>query len=209
MPKTYLILEFTALFVALPILLRYVPWRIPPLPILWLAAGLCLFALLRDPAFNRALLWNPAPLVIAWRSIFLIFAISAAIVSAAVYFFVPHLLFVFVRANPIFWAVVMLLYPVLSVYPQSIIYRAFLMHRYQPLFHSSAILILVSAAGFSLMHIVFRNYVAVPLTFAGGLLFAWRYQQTDSLFVSSLEHALYGCFLFTIGLGLYFYARAI
>jgi membrane protease YdiL (CAAX protease family) len=59
------------------------------------------------------------------------------------------------------------------------------------------------------MHIVFRNPLAMALTFAGGILFAWRYEKTGSLFVSSFEHALYGCFLFTIGLGRYFYARAI
>jgi uncharacterized protein len=45
----------------------------------------------------------------------------------------------------------------------------------------------------------------VALTFAGGLLFAWRYKTTGSLFTSSLEHALYGCWFFTIGIGQYFY----
>jgi hypothetical protein len=40
---------------------------------------------------------------------------------------------------------------------------------------------------------------------AGGLLFAARYAETNSLFTSSFEHALYGCWLFTIGLDPYFY----
>jgi len=40
------------------------------------------------------------------------------------------------------------------------------------------------------------------------VLFAWRYQQSGSLFTSSLEHALYGCLMFTIGLGEYFYKGA-
>jgi membrane protease YdiL (CAAX protease family) len=103
----------------------------------------------------------------------------------------------------------MLLYPVLSVYPQSIIYRAFLIHRYQPLFCSPQAIVLASATAFSFMHIIFHNPLAIWLTFVGGLLFACRYQKTGSLFVSSLEHALYGCLLFTIGLGRYFYTRAI
>jgi uncharacterized protein len=107
----------------------------------------------------------------------------------------------------------MLLYPPLSVYPQGIIYRAFLMHHYQPLFPSpdgsSWAIILASAVAFAIMHLVFRNPLAVVLTFVGGLLFAYRYRQTGSLFLSSFEHTLYGCFIFTIGRGSYFYARGI
>jgi uncharacterized protein len=65
--------------------------------------------------------------------------------------------------------------------------------------------IVASAAVFSFLHIVFRNPLAVALTFPAGLLFAYRYSQTGSLATSSFEHALYGCWLFTIGLGQYFY----
>jgi uncharacterized protein len=213
MQKAHLILEFTLLFVAVPLGLRYLPWKTLPLPVLWTAMGFYLLVLLRDPGFGRRQFWNPAPLSANLGSILLIFGISAALIGAGVYLFAPRLLFGFVRANPGFWALVMLLYPVLSVYPQGLIYRAFLMHRYAPIFGlpgaSPLAMILVSAAAFSMMHMVFRNPLAVALTFLGGILFAYRYQKTGSLFVSSFEHALYGCFLFTIGLGRYFYTRAI
>lgn len=69
-------------------------------------------------------------------------------------------------------------------------------------------MILASAAAFAFMHIVFRNPVAVVYTFAGGVLFARRYYRSGSLLVSSLEHALYGCWMFTVGLGPYFYQGA-
>jgi hypothetical protein len=59
------------------------------------------------------------------------------------------------------------------------------------------------------MHLVFRNPIAPTLTFFGGILFAWRYQHTQSLALSSLEHALYGCLLFTVGLGQYFYGGTL
>ncbi len=52
---------------------------------------------------------------------------------------------------------------------------------------------------------LFRKPLAVTLCFFGGILFAWRYQQSGSLLTSCLEHSLYGCFLFTVGLGQYFY----
>ncbi|AXC10718.1 hypothetical protein ACPOL_1370 [Acidisarcina polymorpha] len=165
--------------------------------------------LLRDPGFDRSLLWNPAPLANSLNSILIPFALAVVGIGLGVLHFAPRLLFNFVRVNPGLWALVMLLYPVLSVYPQSIIYRAFLMHRYQTLFISPWALILGSGMAFSLMHLIFRNPLAPALTLIGGILFAYRYQRTGSLFVSSLEHSLYGCFLFTIGLGRYFYARVI
>jgi len=103
---------------------------------------------------------------------------------------------------------VMVLYPVLSVYPQAIIYRAFFFARYRPLFPNTALLIAMSAVAFSFAHIIFRNPIALTFTLVGGALFAWRYAETGSLFSSSVEHALYGCWMFTIGLGQYFYKGA-
>jgi hypothetical protein len=129
-----------------------------------------------------------------------------------VVWYAPRLLFELVRERPLLWGLIMVLYPVLSVYPQSIVYRAFLMHRYAELAggayvenRQSSILIFLSAVAFAFMHIIFRNPLAVVMTFAGGLLFAWRYRRSDSLAASALEHSLYGCLLFTLGLGRYFY----
>jgi uncharacterized protein len=209
MNTLYLAVEFGLLFLALPVSLRYAPRKIPPLPLLLLAAGLCLLFLLRDASFDRNLLWNPSALGANLSNILITFALGAVILGASVYYFVPQLLFGFARTKPGLWALVMLLYPAFSVYPQGIIYRAFVMQRYQPVFGSGLGIVLASAVAFSLIHVVSRNRLAIVLTLVGGALFAWRYQTTGSLFVSCFEHALYGCFLFTIGLGRYFYARAI
>ena len=65
----------------------------------------------------------------------------------------------------------MVLYPLLSVYPQAIIYRAFLFNRYALLF-DGWLVIAVSAASFSFMHIIFENPLAVILTMLGGIMFA-------------------------------------
>jgi uncharacterized protein len=205
MPRIALWIEFLVLFVGLPLGYRFSPRPIPALPMLWLAALYCYWQLSRDPAFPRAQLWNPAAATQQLPSILVCFAVVAAMVWMAVRLTAPELLFNFVRTRPMFWALVIVLYPVLSVYPQGIIYRAFLMHRYAPILPQGVVMILVSAAAFAFVHIIFRNPLAVTLTFAGGILFAWRYRATGSLFTSSLEHALYGCWLFTIGLGQYFY----
>jgi len=203
-----LIAELLVLFVLLPIAFRYKPFPFPPVPALWLLTAYCLYRLLHDPSLDRRKLWNPAALPASATRIVIGFVVVALLVGAAVYYFAPQRLFNFVRRAPAFWAIVMCLYPVLSVYPQGIIYRAFFFERYRSLFPNSVALIVASAAAFSFAHIIFRNPIVLCFTLAGGLLFAWRYASTGSLFTSAFEHALYGCWMFTIGLGEYFYKGA-
>lgn len=205
--KSVLIAEFLLLFVAMPVVFRLLPVRLSPLPALWAAALYCTWVL-RNGGLHDARLWNAEALHHSIFSVLGIFVLAAVLITLAVWVWRPQLLFGFVRTNPGFWALVMVLYPVLSVYPQGIIYRAFFFERYQPLFPAPWVLVLASAAVFAFSHIIFRNGLSVALTFAAGLLFAWRYQTTGSLMVSSLEHALYGCYMFTVGLGGLFYHGA-
>jgi membrane protease YdiL (CAAX protease family) len=206
--KGTLVAELLVLFLVLPALFRLLPMRLSPLPALWAASLYCLFVLRHAPGFSAAWLWNARPMASSLGNVLTVFAVAAVVLTAAVWRLRPHLLFGFVRSSPLFWALVMVLYPVLSVYPQGIIYRAFFFERYRPLFPSATAMLVASAAAFGFSHIIFRNPWSVALTFLAGLLFAWRYHATDSLLVSSLEHALYGCFVFTVGLGGLFYHGA-
>jgi len=209
MTRTALVIEFLALFVVLPLAYRFSPVQVPALPLLWVVSGYACWQLLRDPQFHRAQLWNAAPLAGQLSSILALFALVALTLWLGVRYFAPHLEWSFVRQNPVFWALVMVAYPVLSVYPQGLLYRAFFFARYAPLFPGRWPMIVASAAAFAFLHIVFRNPLAVALTFGGGLLFAARYAETGSLATSSFEHALYGCWLFTVGLGQFFYHGTI
>jgi hypothetical protein len=209
MTRSALILEFLVLFVGLPLAYRFSPVRVPALPVLWVVAGYAGWQLLRDPRFDRAKLWNAGQLPGRMGVILAIFAIVALVIWLGVRRFAPELLWSFVRQHPKFWAVVMVAYPVLSVYPQGLLYRAFFFDRYAGLFPGKWVMIVASAVAFAFLHIIFRNSVAVGLTFAGGLLFAARYAETGSLATSSVEHALYGCWMFTVGLGQYFYDGTI
>lgn len=209
MSRSLLFLELLILFVALPLAYRFSPVRVPALPLLWLVTGYAFWQLLRDPHFERTRLWNAASFAPHAATILIIFAIVAALLWLGVHRFAPALEWSFVRSSPVFWAIVMVAYPVLSVYPQGILYRAFFFERYAVLFPGKWPMIVASAAAFAFLHIIFRNSLAVALTFAGGMLFAARYAETNSLFTSSFEHALYGCWIFTIGLGQYFYHGTI
>jgi uncharacterized protein len=195
-------LEFLLLFFIGPTLFAYRRHRIPAIPALWALTMYCLFILLQDSAFNRASLWNAAPFRQYAPAILSLFALSAAIgVALMLRFGSPGLFLSFPRTNPRLWGLVMILYPVLSVYPQGIIYRAFIFERYRDLFGPPWAIVLASTFAFTYVHIVFHNRLALILTFLGGLLFGMRFVQTGSLFVTSFEHALYGCFMFTVGVG--------
>lgn len=200
------LIEFVALFLLLPTLFYWGRFRVPALPGLWVLTAYCLYVLwmkgkLGDARVVTAGLANQIP------SILVIFLPFAVLITGLVYRYARHELFIFARKKPATWAMVMVAYPVLSVYPQGIVFRAFLFDRYRALFPATWLMILMSVAAFTYIHIVFRNWIAIVLTGCGGVLFALRYAHTGSLFISCFEHALYGCWLFTVGLGKWFFYR--
>lgn len=117
----------------------------------------------------------------------------------------PDRLFDFPRRNPQMWAMVMVFYPLLSVVPQEFVYRSFFFRRYAALFPNPNTMIAVNALSFAAMHFVLQNWVAPLLSLIGGAIFAYGYQQHRSLKWVALEHALYGCMIFTVGLGWFFF----
>lgn len=205
--NVYLLLEFAILYLCLPFAIEYNlrTMRMPVIPVLLLAAMMCLGLLLRDSTFDRTRFWRMPVLRSELRRILFRFAVvSALIVLAIVCLNRPSFLNL-PRQHPVIWMVIMLLYPLFSVYPQELIYRAFLFQRYEPIMPTPATRIIASGAAFGLVHIVFGNSLAVVLSILGGLLFAWTYHRTRSLAVVFFEHTLYGCCIFTVGLGGYFY----
>lgn len=197
--------ECAGVFAIAPLLIYY--RRIPnlPIPYLLITATLAFLALWRDPGFNisRLAAWgNFRPFL---TGILIRDAVCLAGLGVAVYLLAPRLLFSLIRHSPRLWGLIFLLYPLVSVYPQELLYRAFFFHRYQPLFGDGWGMIFASAAAFGFVHIIFRNWLAVGLCLIGGFLFSLTYQMSGSLLLACLDHAIFGNFLFTIGLGEFFY----
>ena len=204
-PFLLLTLEFVAFFVVPPLLifLHIVPNL--PIPYLLLAAVAGFLILRGNPALRSATLFSwrgilPQLLPVLWRD-----AILLILLGLAVRIFAPEFLFALVRRQPLFWALIMLLYPLLSVCPQEFLYRTFFFQRYQPLFGSGRGMIAASSLAFSFVHIIFGNWLAIGLCCLGGLLFSLTYQRSGSLLLASIDHALFGNFIFTIGLGQFFH----
>jgi membrane protease YdiL (CAAX protease family) len=144
------------------------------------------------------------------KSITIVFLPAALFLSIITYIALPSKFFSFPTSRPNLWLIVMLLYPPLGVLPQELLFRCFFFHRYRTLFKGKERqLIFLNALSFGLSHIFYANWIAPVLSFFGGLLFAWRYHVSSGLFTVALEHALWGNFLFTTGIGWYFYSGSI
>ncbi|MFT8719744.1 CPBP family intramembrane glutamic endopeptidase [Acetobacter sp.] len=141
-------------------------------------------------------------------TIFRRFAVLAPIIALLTWVLSPQTFFQLPRERPVFWLVIMVLYPLLSVWPQEMLYRRFLFARYAPLFRSQPALVLASAVSFGFAHVMFLNWIAVSMTLIGGFLFARDYARHRSVFLACVEHSLYGCLVFTLGLGRFFYTGA-
>lgn len=203
--KVLLWFEFSLIYLGFPLFYAYKRTSSPIIYLLTL--GLFSFILLyRSRAFRNKIFLNGSMLVVELPRILLIFTASTLSLLLITYVFFPDSLFFCIKKHFLIWCSLMFFYPLLSVYPQELIYRAFLFHRYRQLFSSEVSVIHLSAVAFSFGHIIYFHPLSMILTFFGGYIFAWTYKKTESLLAVSVEHAMYGCLLYTIGLGRFFYS---
>lgn len=209
-------IECATLFVGVPLLIFF-----GVLSLKWMMLILGLFGiavlvfLLLDPTFDHRSMWRMragmremkriAPVMAAGFLLMLL----GTIAHDAFGWGDVRLLFGMPRSNTGLYIAIMLLYPLFSVYPQELIYRAFFFHRYGVLFRTPGAMIAASALAFGLAHLIFENVLAVALSAIGGALFAWTYHRSKALSACWLEHALYGDWLFTVGLGWYFFTGSV
>lgn len=201
-PKLALWLEFILIFAGAPVLILFLKDRWLTVGLLWAgAAG----AYVYSRRFDTDTAPGDASLREGVKQVIVRFAVLAPVITAATWMAMPGSFLSFPRERPGIWILVMVLYPLLSVWPQEMVYRTFIFRRYAPLFGARGGCILTSALAFGYMHIIFINSIAVAVSVLGGLLFARNYARNRSLALVSIEHALYGCLIFTVGLGRFFF----
>lgn len=203
--------ELLVLFAGVPVVLSLLGVQLAGwvIPALLLMALYCTWLIRRDPQFNRRKLYALASLKAQWRGIVVRLLVGVALLTGVVLAVVPELFLSLVRASPLLWLLVMVVYPLLSVYPQEFIYRAFFFQRYKEILGEGMGIVLASGVAFSWAHVVFHNWQAPLLTLGGGWIFAWTYRRSGSLLCACLEHALWGNAIFTLGLGQYFYGGTL
>jgi len=158
-----------------------------------------IWIVVRDKPVKRQILWSLNNWDF-WKGLLLRLSVGLVAAFVLMYFYKPDMLFIIFKDMRLFFMIVFI-YSLLSVTAQEFAYRTFFFHRYRDLFNNSTIFLIVNALLFSLAHIMFENVVVLLLTFVGGLFFAYTYQKTKSLLVVSIEHAIYGLWLFVLGIG--------
>lgn len=206
--RAWLWIELIVFFVGVPLLMR---WAIHDLhiPLILVLQPLLLgfiAYLLWDDTFHvrRELMQGFAIRHLVW--IGLVFAAVGGSITLATWIVFPERFLLFPLYRPQIWMIVLLLYPLLSVIPQELVYRTFFFHRYGPIFGRHRwVLVLTNGALFGFAHIIFNNWIAVVGSAVVGGIIAYRYWMTRSFWAAWLEHTLYGCLIFTVGLGMFFF----
>jgi uncharacterized protein len=191
------------LFIGLPLFYFFnlIPFhKFVPLLVVFLVM---LFLILRDKSFSRKKFGLNG--FREWQPIFVRFLVFALLSALIIRFFFPEYFFKLPRERLNLWFMVIVFYPLWSVFPQEFIYRTWFFRRYRHLIKKEWVFILLNGALFSFSHIIFRNWLAIAMTFVGGIMFAWTYRKSNSLLVVFIEHMLYGNYIYTVGIGQFFY----
>lgn len=204
MKKFWLRVEFLFIFVAIPLLINFDAHTFSPFLLLGLVLIYIVVLNLGSKKLQKKSIFifhhhhhNLLPDI--YTRVFSSFAVMIIFII----FYDHYLIFNMMIKDPWSWLILLFMYPILSVIPQEIIFRSFFFARYKKIF-AKYLLVFMSAASFSFVHIIFHNPIAIVFTFIGGLYFAISYHQTKSLLLVVVEHSIYGMFLYTIGFGEFF-----
>jgi len=206
MNKKALLIEIFLMFICPPLLIvfGFLP-KESIMPILWAVTLYAYLYLRRKEIKVFALDFKRKDLYAVLKR----YLIISILMILFILIYEPENFLALAKAKPLFWLLVMLLYPFLSAFIQEILFRNYFFYRYETLFKGHLLLFMfVNALLFSYVHIIFDNWIAVIFTFFGGLLFAQTYLKTRSTLLTAIEHSLYGNTLYTLGLGHYFFHSA-
>ncbi len=198
-------LEMFAIFLLLPLLAW--PFRqqlqLWLIPVLLLLALYCYGMISRDASFKRFRLLNAAQVAPLLRRRLPVFVLGGLLGLLIYSLLGDGRWFALPTESPQSWLLLLLCYPLLSAWPQELIFRTFFFHRYKKIIPRKKHRMLLSALLFGYAHLVYANLMAVLLALLGGFLFAYTYAKTRSTLACVVEHSIWGLWLFTLGLGQY------
>ncbi len=177
-----------------------------------------------DRTYPTRQLWNWAGFRKDFRRIFGLFALNAvAMISAAYLLSIttdvmtirgfdgePTDAFLRLpREAPIILLFIAIGYPWLSAYPQEITHRACFFPRYRRIVPDIRELYVLTVLAISWLHAPFWHWMALATTLPGGVFFAWTYLRTKSTLAAGMEHAVYGWWLFFVGMGWFVFTGSV
>lgn len=206
--RAQLWIEFTALFVGVPLLMAATFGMYSLFAVVWALAGVALILLILTPGWTWSSLWKGSVLG-EWKLI-LTFACGTAVVCIAfVLALVPDRFLAMPAYRTELWLMIMVAYPLLSALPQELIYRSLFFERYGALFPNTQMLIVANGLVFGIGHLFYMNALTILMTAVGGAFMGWAYTRGRSMLLAWVLHAIAGNLIFTMGLGLFFYHGAV
>ena len=203
--KILLVAEFLILFFGIPLLMFFDTGFTLPSMVL-IPCLVFIFLILR---YKTGFRWKELLYFRIGRSRLVrdavILMICGIFLGITVLIWIPDKLFNLPRGNPLIWLALSLFYPVFSAYPQEIIYRTYIFHRYKNIFPSKWPMIAASGITFGFVHILYYHPLSMILTLVGGLYLANVYYHTRSVLYTAILHGILGMLVYTVGLGEFFW----
>ena len=203
--KKKLKIEFIIIYFLIPLIVIFINLFVSEQKIfiflpLFLVFFLSLYLLKKTPSFSFDFLKKKTE----WKFFFFVSLIF--IVCGFVYTIIldRNLLFNLPKNYFFIWVAVILIYPILSVIPQEIIFRVLFFERYSCLFKNQFLYLILNSLIFAYIHLVFQNFHAFFITLITSPIFAHAYLN-KSFKTCFLIHTVGGQLVFTYGLGEYFY----
>lgn len=207
--KFGLVIELIILYIGVPLFIAFNPWKIPLMLIL-MTAGIGVYLLLRfDPTFDNKIFINWEAGKKQIKPMLILFLLSSIIMVVLIYLIDKEKAFYLIKFRWWLLVIISVFYPIFSVIPQSLIYRALFFHRFDALFSNPYVKIVLSALFFSFGHILYKNWLVLILAFIAGFIFSWHYHKSRSLAWNVIEHSIYGVVLFGSGLGYFFVSHFV
>jgi len=197
--RIYLWVELTLLFVLIPVAIsQAIPTWIKIAAVL---LGVAYVIYVSNKVGLLKLRFFPAVFSsVGKRSSLICLLLFVVATTAYGYSLEPSLLFQFPLRRPLMWLGICLGYSLFFAFPLEFIYRVFFYNRYRALIGTHFVFVLYNSLLFALAHLMFGNNLVLVIAFIGGLLFNYSYSKNQSYLLVGIEHSVYGCWLFTIGM---------
>lgn len=204
MSKVWKIIELVILFISLPLLMKFNIIPLPRIMVLLIVFIIVLVMSIKLKYLDKY--WYRIPKLNSkyWLKMGSIYVVSFLIFISYIYFFLGEKPFIIIRERPILMLIIAIFYPIVSAFPQELIYRTFYFKRYKNIFTTKQLLF-TNMLMFSFLHIIYNNIPAVLLTLVSGLVFTMNYYRKASLMLVTIEHSILGLIVFITGMGQYFY----
>ncbi len=204
MLKTWKYLELIFLFICLPLLMKFNLIPLPRLITLLIVFALVLLGSIKRKYLDRR--WYKLPTLDKryWLKMGIIYLGTFVFLTAYLYFILGQEPFILVRERPHLMLIISVFYPLISAFPQELIYRTYYFERYKEILGPKA-LIITNMLAFSFLHVIYNNLPSLILTLISGFVFTLNYYRKGSLMLVTIEHSILGLIVFFTGMGQFFY----